>query len=535
MITIKKNGKFIIPEKEIFIGHAGDNLNETKEFFVENVTDVSLVYRMYLQFDDGTTNFFLLESESLEKGTKLIWNVTSDQIYKGGIVKMQIKASNSSGVVFHSAITSLVVHTSIEFGEVYKNKENSEFLQHEQFLNDLLEKEQAAYDALKEYSSGITDGSLMDSEPSENSVKAVTSGGIYNALKSKLSDTDGSVKSNNIADGAVTNEKLAALSVNTGNIRNDAVTEGKIAASAVTTNKIADGAVTEEKLSESLKDTINYLNSTDYMTYHDAGELSERTSLNNPMYADFTSVWQFTASGELANSIKGESSAITAELRYIAPYQIVTDVETQQAYIRKINSIAPSFSANSWEKKSLDGVKDGYINSMFVAYSDTVFDENVDSTILYRTSYEGSLCYFFTTSGAGLYQYRFTRGKIQTRYSAGVNWQEWKTIGDNTATSERVNITESTNNFTGSYELAENTITVSGIVSISAASNTGRITPSEYTPTNTACTIGRGISKYYIISASTSAPSMRFTVLNMDGTTPTEADTVRFTATLFKT
>ncbi|MCH5299026.1 MAG: hypothetical protein J1E96_04610, partial [Ruminococcus sp.] len=210
MITIKKNGKFIIPENEVFIGHAGDNLNVTKEFFVDGVTDVSLVYRMYLQFDDGTTNFFLLDSETTENGTKLVWNVTNDQIYKSGILKMQIKASNSSGVVFHSAITSLVAHTSIEFGEAYKNKENSEFLQHEQYLNDLIDKEREYLEELKEYEAGLTDRTRMDSEPVENSPRAVQSGGIYNALKAKLDNADGSVKENNIENGAVTGAKLSS-------------------------------------------------------------------------------------------------------------------------------------------------------------------------------------------------------------------------------------------------------------------------------------------------------------------------------------
>ena len=183
MITIKQDGKIIVPCDEAYIGHAGDNLSAVKEFFVEDVSDISLVYRMYLLFDDGTTNFFLLDSEVIEGGTKLTWNVTSDQIYKDGVVKMQIKASNSSGLVFHSDETSVIVNTSIEFSEAYGNKENSEFLYHEKYLNELLEKEKDIVNQLLEIP--------LDTEPKEGSTFGITSGAVYkiNDALNQLTDT----------------------------------------------------------------------------------------------------------------------------------------------------------------------------------------------------------------------------------------------------------------------------------------------------------------------------------------------------------
>lgn len=698
MITIKKNGKFIIPENEIFVGHAGDNLNATKEFFVEDVTDVSLVYRMYLQFDDGSTNFFLLDSETAQNGTKLIWNVTNDQIYKGGILRMQIKASNSSGVVFHSAITSLVVHRSIEFGEAYKNKENSEFLQHEQYLNDLVEKERAAIEELKEIHAGITDGKFMDPEPMENSTHVVQSGGIYNALKSKLDNADGSVKTNNIKDGAVTQRKIMIGSITPDKLEPSFLLDINSAINAVdlldtmvanlratVENKLddKDGSVKLNNLSEELQNIINYLDSTDYMQVYDVGDLTARTSLNDPIYTSNTAMWQLSASGELALSIKGEETAFTAELRYIAPYQIITDVETQQIYTRRVNKIAPNFSADAWKEKTSftgndapniegavsgdtvyvgDSVKQkltlewenggvstypdklgqevssteylrtdycdvsqfasldftlsdsaykynilwfdsgknctGYLehnaslthdysstteipegvayarlllhkngsmtedeNSVLTVtgnttgitdfrrmfegkltyqkadYSDTVFDDNVEEGTVYSTEYNGRGCLFIASKKRGAYiQFRFSSNGYEWREKTGASWTNWHNGSGNTA-SERVDISETTNNFTGSYELSDNTITVSGRVNISAETNTGTIRPTQYTPINTMSVIGVGSSssKHYIVNVISSTPTLRFTVLNMDGTTPTETDTVRFTATLFKT
>lgn len=192
MITITKKGNFVIPQNECFIGHAGDNLNTTKYFFVEEITDISLIYRMYLQFDDGTCNYFLLESKVTDGGTELVWNVTNDQIFKSGIVKIQIKASNDSGEVFHSQITTMLVQTSIEFSDYFTQKENSEFLHYEETLNQLrteiteaVETVISAVEQAEAILSKIQAENLAD-EPTEGDDTAITSGGVYTALQSKL-------------------------------------------------------------------------------------------------------------------------------------------------------------------------------------------------------------------------------------------------------------------------------------------------------------------------------------------------------------
>ena len=192
MINITKQGKFIIPENECFIGYAGDNLNTTKEIFVEGIADMSLIYRMYLQFDDGTCNYFLLESEVQEGGTLLIWNVTSDQIFKSGIVKVQIKASNDSGEVFHSSITNMLVQTSVEFSDYFCTKENSEFLQYENTLTQLKKQLDTSCANLAVATAQAQDllnqlrFAEIDNEPVENSDRLVKSGGVYSALATKM-------------------------------------------------------------------------------------------------------------------------------------------------------------------------------------------------------------------------------------------------------------------------------------------------------------------------------------------------------------
>ena len=192
MITVTKQGSFIIPQNECFIGHAGDNLNTTKEFFVEGITDISLIYRMYLQFDDGSCNYFLLESTVADGGTNLVWKVTNDQIFKSGIVKIQIKASNGSGEVFHSQITTMLVQTSIEFSDYFTQKENSEFLRYEKTLNELrtvIEEAVATVNSAVEQAEKIMENIQAENlatQPEEGNEKAITSDGVFSALTKKV-------------------------------------------------------------------------------------------------------------------------------------------------------------------------------------------------------------------------------------------------------------------------------------------------------------------------------------------------------------
>lgn len=115
MIAITKQGKFLIPENENAENFKANNLKLIRRFFVQDICDISLVYRMYLQFDDGTSTYFILESDVKNGGTELVWKMSDSQLLKSGIVSLQIKASNGSGEVFRSEKIELFVHTYVEF------------------------------------------------------------------------------------------------------------------------------------------------------------------------------------------------------------------------------------------------------------------------------------------------------------------------------------------------------------------------------------------------------------------------------------
>lgn len=139
MITIN-SGKLSIPEKERFIGFAGDNLHSTKQFLVENIADQNCIYRLYLEFNDRTVNHFVLDSKVENGSTILTWNVLEEHIFKSGIVFAQIKSISESGKTYHTTRDCFLVAPSAEFSEEFKTNENAEFLRYEKELNEIYEK-----------------------------------------------------------------------------------------------------------------------------------------------------------------------------------------------------------------------------------------------------------------------------------------------------------------------------------------------------------------------------------------------------------
>ncbi len=309
MITIHKSGKITIPHEEGFIGYAGDNLNKTLEFIVENQTDRSLYYRIFLQFDDDTVNYFLLSRKFVGNDTVLLWNVTQGHLYKDGIVYMQIKAFGADGEVFHTESVPIFVGKSIEFCNYLAERPVSEYVEHEQQLNQLIYDVEEAkqflpyignngnwyvYDyEVKAYSdSGMsalgsaekypltTELTSDSTDENASSAKAVYTYGqqilsdskeyfstnageleylntedksnLVNAINEidnkKISNTTASVTTNNLDNEAVTSEKIAESAVTENKIANETVTNNKLAKNSVTTDKIKMGSVTGAKL-----------------------------------------------------------------------------------------------------------------------------------------------------------------------------------------------------------------------------------------------------------------------------------------------
>ena len=142
MITIS-DGKLTIPEGQRFIGFTGDNRHTRKIFCIRQAPESGWIYRLYLTFDDGRHNFFVLPATVSSEGTTLIWDIDESHILKSGLVKAQIKAFSENQEVYHTTSDVFVAGKSTEEDEEFKNG-NSEFLLYEKTLNELYRKMQNA-------------------------------------------------------------------------------------------------------------------------------------------------------------------------------------------------------------------------------------------------------------------------------------------------------------------------------------------------------------------------------------------------------
>ncbi|MGN0452899.1 MAG: hypothetical protein ACI4GZ_03760 [Ruminococcus sp.] len=243
MITIL-DGKLTIPENERFIGFAGDNLKRKIEFMLLGAEKTDRVYRLYLTFDDGTCNYFVLPAQETKEGVLLTWNVLESHIFKSGNVRAQIKVFTDDGVVSHTTPDTFIVGNSAELSDSFL-KNNSEFLEYERLLNDLNA-------TLKEtclLSPIIGDNGnwyIYDS-----SVGEYVDSGKPSVGKSLTQDiADGAVTTEKLADGAVTTDKLGENAVNGKNINTRAIYEHHFESGAVSNRVISEGAVTEDKIAK---------------------------------------------------------------------------------------------------------------------------------------------------------------------------------------------------------------------------------------------------------------------------------------------
>lgn len=368
MITVKcKDGKFIVPREEGFIGYEGDNLNVTKEIFVEGVVDMSLVFRMYLMFDDGTCNYFLVDSQVVENGTLITWNITNDQIYKDGIVQIQLKASNDSGEVFHSDITTMLVQTSIEFTDFFKEKENSEYLQHEEFLNCLLEKYQKGEEEIV----ALLEKANVEIENKQNELIEFVNQRCEDSEMQfirLLEEFDNLTEDlNSIADSA--NLVLQKANAKAEEVQ-DKIQEGFDAADA----KIADytASVSDEVATEGSANLITsgavYEEVKNNINYVDMGQISKISAFDD--MTDSHSIYVFILA---KNVISGITDVQQARCINVGSYQIV-ELTDGRTYARQ-------YSNEAWS--DFEKTKMSY--QEFVTY---VTDYELEKTIISEVSDE---------------------------------------------------------------------------------------------------------------------------------------------------
>lgn len=186
----------------------------------------------------------------------------------------------------------------------------------------------------------IPDGSITTAKLAD---KAVTAGKIDNLA----------VGTNQIADGSITTQKLADKAVTTEKIDTAAVDSNQLAPGAVESRHIKANAITESKLDSAVQEILAHAETmwnTDYKTVVDLGTVTSGTAFDSATYCTELAEFLFVPSGSVIALFE---TSMPCKLTYNNGYQCVERIGSAVKFTRKINSIAPTFSADGWVKQTV--------------------------------------------------------------------------------------------------------------------------------------------------------------------------------------
>ena len=116
MITIH-SGKLMIPEDERFIGFAGDDRPEEKQFHLMHFGVPGSTFSLCLRFDDGTVRTIPLESLQIDSEVLLTWNIRREHLRRTGIVTAQVKINSGDGRVIHTTRDYFMIGSAAELDD----------------------------------------------------------------------------------------------------------------------------------------------------------------------------------------------------------------------------------------------------------------------------------------------------------------------------------------------------------------------------------------------------------------------------------
>ena len=116
MITIQ-NGKLIIPDEDRFVGFAGDNSVNTKQFTVIDFTEENCAFTLCMRFDDDTVRTVPLTAVPDHGDTVLTWTVRSEHLCSAGVVQVQVKIADSDGNIEHTTKDFFLIGSAVELDD----------------------------------------------------------------------------------------------------------------------------------------------------------------------------------------------------------------------------------------------------------------------------------------------------------------------------------------------------------------------------------------------------------------------------------
>ena len=116
MITIQ-NGKLMIPDSDRFVGFAGDNTVNTKQFTLIGFVEENCTFTLCMRFDDDTVHTVPLTARRDHGDTVLTWEIRSEDLCSSGVVQVQVKTADSDGGIEHTTKDFFLIGSAVELDD----------------------------------------------------------------------------------------------------------------------------------------------------------------------------------------------------------------------------------------------------------------------------------------------------------------------------------------------------------------------------------------------------------------------------------
>lgn len=116
MITIQ-NGKLMIPDSDRFVGFAGDNTVNTKQFTMIDFMGENCAFTLCMRFDDDTVRSVPLSAECDNSVTVLTWEIRKEDLCSSGVVQVQVKIADSDGDIEHTTKDFFLIGSAVELDD----------------------------------------------------------------------------------------------------------------------------------------------------------------------------------------------------------------------------------------------------------------------------------------------------------------------------------------------------------------------------------------------------------------------------------
>ena len=226
MITIQ-NGKLMIPDSDRFVGFAGDNTVNTKQFTMIGFMGQDCTFTLCMRFDDDTVHTAPLSAQSDHGNTVLTWEIRKEDLCSSGVVQVQVKTTDSDGGIEHTTKDFFLIGSAVELDDDGSEMEYVTPSQMQNSINQALETvtatapyvdddgywcvydpEQGVY-VRTEYYAG---GSNPDSAMSDSSNNAVSNSVIKRYVDAKAADA-ASYTDTKTADKVPNTRRIAHLAL----------------------------------------------------------------------------------------------------------------------------------------------------------------------------------------------------------------------------------------------------------------------------------------------------------------------------------